>query len=41
MDNSLKGLILAAGTVITCIVVSLGFLLPGAQEIPQQQHMGR
>ncbi len=26
MDNSLKGLILAAGTVITCIVLSIGFL---------------
>lgn len=27
MDNALKGLILAAGTVITCIVVSLGFFI--------------
>lgn len=25
MDNSLKGLLLAAGIIITCIVVSLGF----------------
>ena len=27
MDNSLKGLILAAGVVITCIVVGLGFYI--------------
>lgn len=27
MDNSLKGLILAAGTVITCIIIGLGFYL--------------
>ncbi len=27
MDNSLKGLILAAGTIITCIVVGLGFFI--------------
>lgn len=27
MDNSLKGLILAAGVVITCLVVGLGFYL--------------
>ncbi len=27
MENSLKGLILAAGVVITCIVVGLGFYL--------------
>lgn len=27
MENSLKGLILAAGTVITCLVISLGFYL--------------
>lgn len=27
MENSLKGLILAAGVVITCIVVSLGFYM--------------
>lgn len=27
MDNSLKGLILAAGTIITCIVISLGFFI--------------
>lgn len=27
MDNSLKGLILAAGAVITCIVIGLGFYL--------------
>lgn len=27
MDNSLKGLILAAGTIITCIVISLGFYI--------------
>lgn len=26
MDNSLKGLILAAGAVITCMVLSIGFL---------------
>ncbi len=27
MENSLKGLILAAGTIITCIVISLGFFV--------------
>ncbi|HHT97958.1 MAG TPA: hypothetical protein GXZ90_08715 [Clostridiales bacterium] len=27
MDNSLKGLLLAAGVIITCIVVSLGFYI--------------
>lgn len=27
MENSLKGLILAAGTVITCIIISLGFYI--------------
>ncbi len=27
MENSLKGLILAAGTVITCIVIGLGFYI--------------
>lgn len=27
MENSLKGLVLAAGTIITCIVISLGFYI--------------
>ena len=27
MENSLKGLILAAGTIITCIVIGLGFYI--------------
>lgn len=27
MENSLKGLILAAGTIITCVVVTLGFYI--------------
>lgn len=27
MDNSLKGLILAAGVIITCVVVGLGFYI--------------
>ena len=27
MDNSLKGLILAAGTIFTCVVISLGFFI--------------
>lgn len=27
MENSLKGLILAAGIIITCVVVSLGFII--------------
>ena len=27
MENSLKGLILAAGIIITCEVVSLGFII--------------
>lgn len=27
MENSLKGLLLAAGTIITCIVVGLGFYI--------------
>ena len=27
MENSLKGLMLAAGTIITCVVISLGFLI--------------
>ncbi len=27
MENSLKGLILAAGTIITCLVISLGFFI--------------
>lgn len=27
MDNSLKGLILASGVIITCIVISLGFMI--------------
>jgi hypothetical protein len=42
MENSLKGLILAAGTIITCVVISLAFFISreakqtatnGAQEI--------
>ena len=42
MENSLKGLILAAGTIITCVVISLAFYISrearqtavnGAQEI--------
>lgn len=34
MDNSLKGLILAAGVMITCLVISLGFYTSGeAKEI--------
>lgn len=27
MENSLKGLLLAAGTIITCVVISLGFYI--------------
>lgn len=27
MENSLKGLMLAAGTIITCVVISLGFFI--------------
>lgn len=27
MENSLKGLMLAAGTIITCIIISLGFFI--------------
>jgi len=27
MENSLKGLMLAAGTIITCVVISLGFII--------------
>ena len=27
MENSLKGLLLAAGTVITCIIIGLGFYI--------------
>ncbi|MCI8372989.1 MAG: hypothetical protein HFI75_11475 [Lachnospiraceae bacterium] len=27
MENSLKGLVLAAGTIITCIVIGLGFYI--------------
>jgi hypothetical protein len=27
MENSLKGLLLAAGTIITCIIISLGFYI--------------
>ncbi len=27
MENSLKGLMLAAGTIITCLVISLGFFI--------------
>lgn len=27
MENSLKGLILAAGTIITCVVISLAFYI--------------
>lgn len=27
MENSLKGLILAAGTIITCLIISLGFFI--------------
>ncbi len=27
MENSLKGLILAAGTIITCVIVTLGFYI--------------
>lgn len=33
MENSLKGLILAAGTIITCVVISLGFLFPEKRRI--------
>ncbi|MBE5940047.1 MAG: hypothetical protein E7266_06585 [Lachnospiraceae bacterium] len=29
MENSLKGLMLAAGTIITCIIVTLGFYIAG------------
>ena len=44
MENSLKGLILAAGTVITCLVISLGFYLSNeAQETANTgtQRIGR
>ena len=27
MENSLKGLMLAAGIIITCIIISLGFYI--------------
>lgn len=27
MENSLKGLLMAAGTIITCLIVSLGFFI--------------
>lgn len=27
MENSLKGLILAAGTIVTCLIISLGFFI--------------
>ena len=27
MENSLKGLLLAAGTIITCVVISLSFFI--------------
>ncbi len=27
MENSLKGLLLAAGTIITCVVITLGFFI--------------
>lgn len=27
MENSLKGLILAAGTIITCVIIGLGFFI--------------
>ena len=27
MENSLKGLLLAAGTIITCIIIGLGFYI--------------
>ena len=27
MENSLKGLIMAAGTIVTCLVISLGFFI--------------
>lgn len=27
MENSLKGLIMAAGTIITCLIISLGFFI--------------
>lgn len=27
MENSLKGLMLAAGTIVTCIIISLGFYI--------------
>ena len=27
MENSLKGLLLAGGTVITCIIIGLGFYI--------------
>lgn len=35
MENSLKGLMLAAGIIITCIIISLGLLdhLPEKNEI--------
>ena len=33
MENSLKGLMLAAGIIITCIIISLGFILQGRREI--------
>ncbi len=27
MENSLKGLLLAAGTIITCVIIGLGFYI--------------
>ena len=27
MENSLKGLIMAAGTIVTCLIISLGFFI--------------
>ena len=40
MENSLKGLILAAGIIITCIIVSLGFYIARQAKTTAQSGAG-
>lgn len=41
MENSLKGLILAAGTIITCLVISLGFFIAKEAKISAMSGAGK
>ena len=41
MENSLKGLMLAAGIIITCIIISLGFYIAREARVLPPREQGR